>query len=75
MTFESAKLLALQQSLSNGTSAMPIHVSRSCPKLFKFLCGPTQRERSIGPRDQVGRKASVNIIVANIALVRTFQRP
>ena len=31
--------------LSNGTSPMPI--SRSCLKLFKFLCGPTRRERGI----------------------------
>ena len=29
--------------LSNGTSLMPI--PPSCPKLFKFLCGPTQCER------------------------------
>ena len=43
MTFESAKLLAA------STSAVEWYKScaRSCLKLFKFLCGPTQRERGI----------------------------
>ena len=45
MTFESAKLLAASTSAAIEWYKSCAHTPRSCPKLFKFLCGPTQRER------------------------------
>ena len=61
-----------QQAKLNGTSPMPI--PHSCHKLFKFVCVPTQRERSIGGGDWIDLKMMVRCQNGLLAEVDGFTK-